>query len=63
MGIAAGACVAGAAGLPSAFGADAAGGAAAQMATSLRLSPSQYRESIADIFDSSIKITGRFEPE
>lgn len=30
---------------------------------SLRLSPSQYRQSIADIFGSSIAITGRFEPE
>src|SRR5882724_4909190 len=30
---------------------------------SVRLSPSQYRQSIADIFGSSISITGRFEPE
>lgn len=30
---------------------------------SVRLSPSQYRQSIADIFGSSIRITGRFEPE
>lgn len=30
---------------------------------SLRLSPSQYRQSIADIFGNSITITGRFEPE
>lgn len=44
-------------------------GLAAESATnadvplSLRLSPSQYRQSIADIFGSSITITGRFEPE
>src|SRR3954470_15391912 len=30
---------------------------------SIRLSPSQYRQAIADIFGSSITITGRFEPE
>ena len=35
----------------------------ARCATSLRLSPSQYRLTIADIFDDSIKISGRFEPE
>ena len=34
-----------------------------EMALSLRLSPSQYRASITDIFGSSIRITGRFEPE
>ena len=30
---------------------------------SVRISPSQYRQSIADIFGPSIAITGRFEPE
>jgi hypothetical protein len=34
-----------------------------EMRASLRLSPSQYRFTIADIFDQSIKISGRFEPE
>jgi hypothetical protein len=38
-------------------------GTSSQMATSLRLSPSQYRQTIADIFGHSIKIEGRFEPE
>ncbi len=37
--------------------------ALAEFATTLRLSPSQYRQTIADIFDDSIKINGRFEPE
>ena len=32
-------------------------------ATTLRLSPGQYRQTIADIFDVSIKIQERFEPE
>lgn len=31
--------------------------------TSLRLNPSQYQQTIADIFGSSIAINGRFEPE
>ncbi len=31
--------------------------------SSVRISPSQYRQSIADIFGRSIAITGRFEPE
>jgi hypothetical protein len=30
---------------------------------SVRLSPSQYRQSVIDIFGSSLNITGRFEPE
>jgi hypothetical protein len=34
-----------------------------EFATSLRLSPSQYQQTIADIFGDSIKIDGRFEPE
>src|SRR5215472_6993572 len=34
-----------------------------EMATSLRLSPTQYRQTIADVFGRSIKIDGRFEPE
>jgi len=37
--------------------------AAAEPPISVRLSPSQYKQSIADIFGSSINITGRFEPE
>ncbi len=37
--------------------------AAAELPLSVRLSPSQYRQSIIDIFGSSINITGRFEPE
>jgi len=37
--------------------------APADPAVLLRLSPSQYRHSIHDIFGASIKITGRFEPE
>jgi hypothetical protein len=39
------------------------GAALAEEPLSLRLSPSQYRQSIADIFGASISITGRFEPE
>ena len=31
--------------------------------TSLRLSPSQYKQSIADVFGDSIEVHGRFEPE
>jgi hypothetical protein len=55
-------------GLGSAWAADAsatpqAAGQDAEPALSLRLSPSQYRQSITDIFGSSIRITGRFEPE
>lgn len=34
-----------------------------EMRASLRLSTSQYRFTIADIFDQSITISGRFEPE
>jgi hypothetical protein len=33
------------------------------MPLALRLSPSQYRQTIADIFDPSIQMTGSFEPE
>lgn len=39
------------------------GAPTADNALSVRLSPSQYRQSISDIFGTSIKITGRFEPE
>jgi len=35
----------------------------ADMPLAQRLSPSQYRQSIADIFDASILLTGSFEPE
>jgi hypothetical protein len=35
----------------------------ADTATSVRLSPSQFKLTIADIFGDSIKINGRFEPE
>ncbi len=50
--------------LPSALAASAeATPGDAEIATSLRLSPSQYKQTIADIFDDSIKISGRFEPE
>ncbi len=35
----------------------------ADMATSMRLSPSQYELTIADIFGESIRVGGRFEPE
>ena len=35
----------------------------AEMATSLLMSPSQYRQTIVDIFGHSIRIEGRFEPE
>ena len=45
------------------FAADEAKPAATEQPTSLRISPSQYRQSITDIFGSSIAITGRFEPE
>ena len=41
----------------------AEGGAAAPVPTSLRISPSQYQQTIADVFGLSITITGRFEPE
>ena len=42
---------------------EAAEPASSDVPLSLRLSPSQYRQSIADIFGRSITITGRFEPE
>ncbi len=48
--------------LPRVLAAPAAG-ADNEIATSLRLSPSQYKLTIADIFDDSIRISGRFEPE
>jgi hypothetical protein len=35
----------------------------ADMATSLRVSPSQYKLAIADIFGTSVRVDGRFEPE
>jgi hypothetical protein len=49
--------------LSSASAAPTAQAADTEMATSLRLSPSQYKLTIADIFDESIRISGRFEPE
>src|ERR1700722_9948123 len=55
--------VIGAVGLPSAVAAPAGPGASTEMATSLLLSASQYKRTIADIFGDSIKIDGRFEPE
>lgn len=41
----------------------AAPSASAEVPLTLRLSPSQYKQTIADIFGSTIEITGRFEPE
>jgi hypothetical protein len=38
-------------------------GADADIATSIRLSPSQYRQTVADIFGNSIRIDGQFQPE
>src|SRR5579872_2680740 len=52
--------IAGLAALSSAFGADAVSPADA---TSLKLSPSQYKLTISDVFGESIKVDGRFEPE
>jgi hypothetical protein len=53
-----------AAALPSAVaGSSAEAAPDTEMRASLRLSPSQYRFTIADIFDQSIRISGRFEPE
>jgi hypothetical protein len=49
--------------LPSAAAAPSSSAADAELAASLRLSPSQYGHAIADIFDRSIKVNGRFEPE
>ena len=49
----------GIAALPSAVAAPSS----ADMATSMRLSPSQYELTIADIFGDSIRVGGRFEPE
>jgi hypothetical protein len=48
---------------PAATPGSAAASAPAEMSLAMRLSPSQYRQSIADIFDPSIQITGSFEPE
>jgi len=41
----------------------AAAVSATEMPTSLRLSPSQYKQTIADVFGESIEVKGRFEPE
>jgi len=41
----------------------AAPGAVEEMPTSLRLSPSQYKQTIADVFGESVEVKGRFEPE
>ena len=49
--------------LPHAVAADADPAANMDGATTVRLSPSQYRQTIADVFDSAIEINGRFEPE
>src|SRR5438067_1221532 len=35
---------------------------AAQVSSSVRLSPDQYRQSMIDIFGPAIKLAGRFEP-
>jgi hypothetical protein len=37
--------------------------AAASLPVSIRISPTQYQQTIADIFGGAIQITGRFEPE
>ena len=37
--------------------------AAGNEPAAIRLSPGQYRQTIADVFGASIRITGRFEPE
>lgn len=37
--------------------------AAADESVTLRLSPSQYRQTIADLFGSAVRVNGRFEPE
>src|SRR6185437_4569353 len=55
--------MAGVVALPGAMAAPSNAGASGEMATSLRLSPSQYIHSIGDIFGDSIKVDGRFEPE
>jgi hypothetical protein len=43
--------------------ADTAADASKEEPTSVRLSPSQFRQTITDVFGSSIVINGRFEPE
>jgi hypothetical protein len=43
--------------------ASAAADGAAALPLSLRITPGEYRQSIADIFGPGIAITGRFEPE
>ncbi len=53
--------IVGAAALPCAMAAST--GAEADAPTALRVSPSQYKLAIADIFGGSIKIDGSFEPE
>lgn len=35
----------------------------AEQPTSIRLSPSQYKQTIADVFGESVEVKGRFEPE
>lgn len=37
--------------------------AATDQSVTIRLSPSQYRQTIADLFGSAVKVNGRFEPE
>lgn len=37
--------------------------AATDESATVRLSPSQYRQTIADLFGSAVKVNGRFEPE
>jgi len=53
--------IVGVAALPSSAAEPAA--SAADMATSLRLSPTQYQLTMTDIFGDSVKVQGRFEPE
>ena len=55
--------IVGVATLPSAAAGSSGSADDSEMRASLRLSPSQYRHTIADIFDQSIRISGRFEPE
>lgn len=46
-----------------AWSADAGAPPTVDVPQSMRISPSQYRQTINDIFGASIAITGRFEPE
>ena len=41
----------------------AAAPAATDQSVTIRLSPSQYRQTIADLFGSAVRVNGRFEPE